>query len=175
LHAEQTIAALKAGKHVFVEKPLALAQIDLVDIIRAQKAAQKHAAASPAGCLAWHGTRATTPCHPSKGITPLIRQPMIDVHVVRERQHGNRGKGHRENRKQAALFPNQTERRNRQLASFNTNFLDERIHSFTNAQCRIKNQCLNDQGESIQMMSNTVCRVDSISHVVSNEAYLRMD
>src|SRR4051794_29878442 len=39
LHAEQAIAALEAGKHVFVEKPLAL---DLDDCLRVEAVARRH-------------------------------------------------------------------------------------------------------------------------------------
>ena len=38
LHAEQAIAAMKAGRNVFVEKPLALSEQELVDVMRVQQA-----------------------------------------------------------------------------------------------------------------------------------------
>jgi predicted dehydrogenase/threonine dehydrogenase-like Zn-dependent dehydrogenase len=41
LHAQQTIAALKAGKHVFVEKPLALAEDELQQILAERERAGK--------------------------------------------------------------------------------------------------------------------------------------
>jgi predicted dehydrogenase len=41
LHASMTIQALESGKHVFVEKPLALHEEDLEQLIRARQAAQK--------------------------------------------------------------------------------------------------------------------------------------
>ena len=41
LHADQTISAMKAGKNVFVEKPLALSHIDIDAIEDAQKKANK--------------------------------------------------------------------------------------------------------------------------------------
>ena len=41
LHAEQTISAMKAGKNVFVEKPLALSHVDIDAIEEAQKKANK--------------------------------------------------------------------------------------------------------------------------------------
>lgn len=40
-HARETIAALRAGKHVWVEKPLALAEPDLADIADAARAANR--------------------------------------------------------------------------------------------------------------------------------------
>jgi len=39
LHASQAIAALRAGKHVFVEKPLCLTEADLLEIVRAWEGA----------------------------------------------------------------------------------------------------------------------------------------
>lgn len=41
VHAAQTIAALKAGKHVFVEKPMALTEAECLDIAAAAKASGK--------------------------------------------------------------------------------------------------------------------------------------
>ncbi len=41
LHARQTIAALEAGKHVFVEKPLALNETELTQVRRAAEAADR--------------------------------------------------------------------------------------------------------------------------------------
>ena len=45
-HAAQVIAALEAGKHVFVEKPLCLSDNELDDIIAAYEAAHKPASAT---------------------------------------------------------------------------------------------------------------------------------
>jgi predicted dehydrogenase len=42
LHAEIACAALRAGKHVFVEKPLALCREDALAILRAGQEAQRH-------------------------------------------------------------------------------------------------------------------------------------
>lgn len=43
-HAELTIAALKAGKHVYVEKPLAKTVADCEAVVRAQKKSGRHVA-----------------------------------------------------------------------------------------------------------------------------------
>lgn len=42
LHASMAIAAFKAGKHVFVEKPIALSQEDAIDMIEAAQNANRH-------------------------------------------------------------------------------------------------------------------------------------
>ena len=48
LHARQVIAALRAGKHVFVEKPLCLTRAELLEIVRAyEAAADSNASARP--------------------------------------------------------------------------------------------------------------------------------
>ena len=47
LHAEQTIAAANAGKHVLVEKPMATNMKDLKDLIKLAKKSNKFLIAAP--------------------------------------------------------------------------------------------------------------------------------